>query len=408
MSQGHTIEVIAPPAHYRRSHEGKFTDGLRSFFHRKEYEVGESGERIYRSPFIPSGEALTGRILAQAVIALGALTTAWRVRNSIRSVDIIIGTVPALPTAMVAYVVAKLFKKPYVIDLRDAWPDLLQQSKQWNRSVGGRSLREKVLVLGPLQVLTWIVEILLNQILGRADAVIVTSSDLRAKLDKKFIADQNRVKSRVFVIRNVFPVESKRTPRTYCGGSLESLHVLYAGTIGRAQNLQNVIDAAYAAKEMGAGIKLRLVGGGAGKNSLQAYAAAKNVDVRFDSPRNASSLSAAYNWADTALVHLTDWSPLQMAVPSKTYELIESRIHISGVVAGETERIIRKLRAGDTVPPENPLALARLWAELSESPERLQIGHQGAEWVQEERQKVVPETLEELLKLFENGPINDE
>lgn len=76
--------------------------------------------------------------------------------------------------------------------------------------------------------------------------------------------------------------------------------------------------------------------------------------------RSAVEIVGFYEWADTALVHLTDWEPLDKAVSSKTYELMSVGIHISGVVKSETARIIKLFEAGDTVSPENPHELAEL------------------------------------------------
>lgn len=54
--------------------------------------------------------------------------------------DLIIGSVPALPTAVVTYLASKRFKAPYVIDLRDAWPDLISEHGRWNSGLGNPSV----------------------------------------------------------------------------------------------------------------------------------------------------------------------------------------------------------------------------------------------------------------------------
>ena len=66
----------------------------------------------------------------------------YRSRDLIRRFgpELIIGTVPSIPTAFVAYLLSRVYGKPYVIDLRDAWPDLLDQSGKWNDGLGKRSV----------------------------------------------------------------------------------------------------------------------------------------------------------------------------------------------------------------------------------------------------------------------------
>lgn len=87
---------------------------------------------------------------------------------------------------------------------------------------------------------------------------------------------------------------------------------------------------------------------------------------------------------------MTDWEPLERAVPSKTYELMESGVHISAAVAGETADLVRRLQAGDVVEPENPEALSELWIDLARDRTRLRVSSKAASWVRNERSAYVP------------------
>jgi len=145
--------------------------------------------------------------------------------------------------------------------------------------------------------------------------------------------------------------------------------------------------------ERGIEINLRLVGAGVARKTLSGLIAESRAHISIEDRRDADALGDCYQWADTALVHLTDWEPLSRAVPSKTYELMELGIHISGVVAGETAEIIERLGAGDVVEPESPSALADLWCALAMNPDRLIVSGDGASWVRRERNEVVPPLL---------------
>ena len=57
-----------------------------------------------------------------------------------------------------------------------------------------------------------------------------------------------------------------------------------------------------------------------------------------------------------------------LTVPSKVYEVLRARRHISASVAGETARIVEHLDAGDVVPPQDPDALAAMWLQLLDQP----------------------------------------
>ncbi|WP_235933447.1 glycosyltransferase [Corynebacterium qintianiae] len=163
------------------------------------------------------------------------------------------------------------------------------------------------------------------------------------------------------------------------------LNVLYAGTMGRAQKLTNVLEAVKIARDRGTRVNVRMVGAGAARAALKEQIDREGLPVDMFGKVPAGELAAHYEWADSALVHLRDWGPLASAIPSKTYELMELGIHISAAVSGETADIIRKLGAGDVVAPEDPGALAELWVELARDRERLIPRFEAAQWVQRER-----------------------
>ena len=397
LRENFALEVIAPPPHYRRNL--KFLAWIRQVVERgrKNFELGPSGERIHRTFFIPSGNSLTQKALNQLTVAMGMMLKLFALSfgHSSKKPDVIIGTVPALPTAVVTYFASRVLRTPYVIDLRDAWPDLLSQSDQWNKSIGSRSFRELILSCGPLQVASWLTERSVNWVLEHASGVMVTSSHLEENLRSKFSKRGRELP--LVTIRNVFPSRTDFVHRYMEKDAKATLNVLYAGTIGRAQNLANAIEAARIAATSGVDVQLRFVGAGAAKEALSEIAEALDVNAEFYFRRPADALDEHYEWADTALVHLTDWEPLKRAVPSKTYELMSSGLHISGVVAGEAAEIIEKCNAGEVVPPERPEELAALWVHLANNPAALSVGNLGREWVEKERTEIAPEKLHSFM-----------
>ncbi|MCZ9306434.1 glycosyltransferase family 4 protein [Corynebacterium sp. c8Ua_181] len=389
----YALEVIAPPPHYRRNL--KLLDWAKQVVGRGrgDLEFGPSGERIHRTFFIPGGNSLTQKALNQLTVAMGMMLklTVLSFSHPSRKPDVIIGTVPALPTAVVTYFASKVLRAPYIIDLRDAWPDLLSQSDQWNNSVGSRSFREFLLSHGPLQGASWLTDRSVNWVLAHSSGVMVTSSHLEENLRSRF--SKNGRELPLVTIRNVFPSRTDFV-RQYVNEDLKgTLNVLYAGTIGRAQNLANAVEAAKIAATSGVDVHLRFVGAGAAKEALREMAEALGVHAEFYFRRPADALDEHYEWADTALVHLTDWEPLERAVPSKTYELMSSGLHISGVVAGEAAEIIEYCNAGEVVPPERPRELAALWVRLANNLSELRVGNLGREWVAKERTEIAPEKL---------------
>lgn len=399
MEAGHEVTVIAPPPHYQRLMNMKSWREERPFRTSVEPGRGPSGELIVRSAFFPAGPSITQRAVNQATVAFGALWVVVKLPGQLKGYrpDLVIGTVPALPTAFATFLAARRFRSPYVIDLRDAWPDLLAQSDHWNSSTGKRSLREKVLRRGPLQAVSTLTRKIVYGCLRRAAGIIVTSSYFQQSLEQRNELHTGGDHPPVATIRNVFPSKTEFVKRPPPEREGDTLHVLYAGTIGRAQNLYNALAAAEHARQLGTDIKFRIVGAGVAKDALKAMAKTADIDVSFEPRREADNLREFYEWADTALVHLADWQPLNMAVPSKTYELMAMRMHITGVVHGEAADLITRLNAGHTVDPGSPEALAHLWVNLARHREKLVVGATASEWVGRERVVHSPRVLETVI-----------
>ena len=393
---GHEVCVIAPPPRHSQSnktspHSGEATKG------RTEGPVGES---IFRSSAYRVGNSITSKAASQVMTAFSQVWTLLKYRKEIQA-DLVIGTVPALPTAAVTWIASRFFKRPYIIDLRDAWPDLMAEASSWNAAIGAPSIREKLAKNGLLQIVTRTSTRVLNYFLRGAEAILVTSSTLQASLESRPELTRQYRSPEVTVIRNVFPAASQPTTERGKSHKKDHLNVLYAGTIGRAQNLQNALQAASLAQQQGLQIHMIFVGAGAARELLEEKARELGIDARFIRLKPAERLNTYYDWADTALVHLAEWEPLQRTVPSKTYELLFNQIHISGVVEGEAADLIRDLDGGDVVSPQDPEALANLWVALSRNPSRLKVGVTGRDWVSRERQETTPVRLLKLLQQIE-------
>jgi glycosyltransferase involved in cell wall biosynthesis len=344
VAAGHQVTVLAPQPHYPFGHR---LPGPRTATWRA--TPGRHGETVVRLPYVPYGPGTGRRLLDQLVAAAAAVLP-----GPGRRADVVLATVPALPMLAAGHVLARAVRAPYVLEMRDAWPDVIGESGVATGRVGRA------------------VSALVSAGQRRADLVVTTSARFTEILTGRGVP-------RVATIRNgVHTAEVPASPVPSAGR--DRLEVLYLGTVGRSQDL---VGAVRAAARLGDRVRLTVVGEGAERGEVAAAAERLGAPVRLLPPVSGPALWDAYAAADTCLVSLQDWPAFTFTVPSKTYELLATQRHVSAAVAGEAAEIVLAAGGGDVVPPGDPAALAALWAELAADRSRLDVGPGPRKWVAE-------------------------
>ncbi|QYH19414.1 glycosyltransferase [Corynebacterium aquatimens] len=239
-------------------------------------------------------------------------------------------------------------------------------------------------------------------VLKRAETVIVTTEGHKAKLDSDFRLTKNPPD--IHVVRNVFPTPCPPAAASRPGSAdplltrdLTSLKVIYAGTVGRAQQLTTAIEAVRIARnELGVEVTLRIIGDGAAWSTCRERADSLGVPVEMQHRVSPAELAENYLLADTVLVQLAPWKSLSTTVPSKTYELMANGQHITLAASGEVADLILQLKAGVVVPPGDATALAAAWADLARNREQLAVCPAGANWVRQEQKIEAPRTIQAI------------
>ena len=375
------LSVIAPPPHYPG---GKLLSSSH-LYRAGTMDNSVPGLTIYRTRFKEHNQSIISRIIEQATTMTSSLPTGLRVIRKAKSahpVDAIICTVPTLPSAFVAYTLSRLTGKPLIVELRDAWPEVLHYLDQWHgaRRANDSWVKSSWAQASPLYKAKWFAFHLLiatatrmlDRVLKSADLLITTTSTLAELKHENGCRNVEVVRNRA---RPAFANCEDNHQRTE-----GSLRVLYAGTIGRAQGLDNALKALEITKYSGVNIELRMVGGGAHLRSLKAYAEANDLPVTFVPRIPYDEIPAHYAWADTVLVHLQDWEPMQYTIPSKLFEAMWAQKHITACVAGEAADIVTEAQNGDVIPPMNPHALAAHWIELALHPQRTNVHGKATLW----------------------------
>jgi glycosyltransferase involved in cell wall biosynthesis len=338
---GHSVNVLTAQPHYPA---GRLLPGATPTWRAA---PGRHGETVVRLPYVPYGPG-TGRRMLDQLLTAGTSMLPGPARRG----DVVIASLPALPTLAAGQLLARLNRAPLVVEMRDAWPDLVAESGV----APGRFGRT--------------VSALISAGQRRADAVVTTSSGFSEVLAARGVRN-------VVTLRNGVDVDS--VPRSPVPpATRDRLEVLYLGTIGRSQH---VVGAVQAAAMAGDAVRLTVVGEGAARREVVAAATRLDAPVRVLPPALGPALWEAYAGVDTCLMSLQAWPAFAYTVPSKLYELMATGRHISAAVAGESAGIVTDARAGDVVPPEDPAALAALWKTLADDRSRLDVGPGPRDWV---------------------------
>jgi len=378
IAAGHRVTVAAPVPHYPA---GRPTAEQRRHHRMGAVEKGLHGETVLRTAYLPHQADIASRTADHLVAALDAMRRLRRrfARPGTRP-DVIVATAPAIPTLMVGRALSVLWGVPLVVEMRDAWPDLVThvgpagaltpEAVLARRSATRRALSWAVAVAKERvhqQVTTW---------QSGARAVVTTTGRFADVLSERGVLD-------VQVVRNGTDLAMVTRQRDHASGDHRELRCLYLGNMGRSQGLGTVVRAAAALRREGVNVHVRMVGHGIAASALAALAQELDAPVEVIPRIPHREVGAQYAWADTVIVSLRDWEPFSWTVPSKLYEILATGRHITALLAGEAADVVRDAQAGDVLPPEDEEALIALWRELAADRSRAAVRASGRDWVAE-------------------------
>ncbi|PWH06445.1 glycosyltransferase WbuB [Brachybacterium endophyticum] len=379
IAAGHQVTVVTPVPHYPAGRPSA-EQGRR---HRAgTVERGAHGETIVRTRFLAHHGDIVTRSADHALAAMDGMLRALR-RFSRRGTrpDVVIATAPAIDSLLAGTVLSRLWRVPLVVEMRDAWPDLVTHvgatvrregvaSADTAPASGRRSAARRLIGLVKTEV-----HLLVSAWQRDAQQVVTTTARFAHVLRERGIA-------RVDVVRNGADLDVVRPQRDHVPDH-EELRCLYLGNMGRSQGLETVVRAAARLHARGVPIRLRLVGHGAERDHLAELVRVLDAPVEIRGRIPHGDVSEQYAWADTVLVSLRDWEPFTWTVPSKLYELLATGRHVTALVDGEAADVVRESGAGDVVPPEDIDALMTLWQGMQADRTRVAVRASGRDWVQE-------------------------
>ena len=272
-----------------------------------------------------------------------------------RRADLIVATSPQFFCALGGYLLSLLRRKPFVLEIRDMWPD----------SIVAVGVMKEGTIVGTLRQL----EMFLYR---RAKAIVVVTSGFKQEMIRRGVDG-----AKIQVVYNGADLRWCNPRPRDAGfaseyGIEDKFTVGYFGTLGLAHALQNVLKAAELLRHR-ADIVFLFVGAGAESESLQATAGELGLmNVRFAPPRPKSEMSRLWSICDLALIPLADHAVYKTVIPSKLFEAMAHEVPLlMALPQGEATSIVETTGCGLAIRPENPEDMARAVELLADDPVKL-------------------------------------
>jgi colanic acid biosynthesis glycosyl transferase WcaI len=314
---------------------GKLYPGYKLRVLQKEFVDGVT---IIRVPLYPSHDASAiKRILNYITFSAAAFLYCVL---SLKRPNVVYAYQPPLTVAIIGIALGIFRKVPVVLDIQDLWPDTLKST--------GMLLNVKLLNITKF-ICLWTYR--------KADYIVVLSPGFKRLLEERGVP-----KDKIRVIFNWCDETSLQNstfnPPNGIQGS-KYFRILFAGTMGKAQALDAVIDAAEILFKKSIPICFIFIGGGIDVERLKAYANGKKLsNIVFLSRVSMSEIGSFLRQADALLVHLRKDPLFKVTIPSKIQAYMAIGKPILVAVEGDAADLVNAARCGITANSENPESIA--------------------------------------------------
>jgi glycosyltransferase involved in cell wall biosynthesis len=347
--RGHELVIVASDLNYQT---GQRTVDRRGLYAEQIFD----GVRVLRSYIFPAiHRSYVWRIIAFFSFMFSSILTALRVKD----VDLVLGTTPPIFQAVSALVVASLRGKPFLLEVRDLWPE-------FGISMG---VLKNPIIIG---LSRWL-EMFLYK---RATHILVNSPAYREYMLAKGVPAEK-------VTYIPYGTDVDMFNPSMDGSSIrkelkveDKFVVLYAGALGQANDIDTLLRAAERLIKYDK-IYFVLFGDGKERTRLEAEANHKDLtNVIFAGTRPKKDMPRIVASADACLAILQDIPAFRTTYPNKVFDYMAAGRASIIVIDGITRELVEASHGGVYVNPADDDMLAQKILELSQNP--VQVKEMGA------------------------------
>lgn len=250
--------------------------------------------------------------------------------------DVVVATTPPLFTGLAGLAIARMNAAPFVLDVRDLWPAAATSLNQISPGLPTRAAKA------------------LERRLYRSAAAVVS---VTMPFCKHIDALRGRAPKTALVPNGTLDLFFEpAAPRRPAGVRQETFLITFAGTLGIAQALPSVLEAAALLDGVA---HIAFVGDGPVRDQIVGQAELRGLrNVSFHPQVPLEEIPGILAASDALLVPLSAHPTFSSFVPSKLIDFMATGRPVLLAAAGESARLLESVGAGLVVPPEDPEALA--------------------------------------------------
>ena len=376
VQDGHEVTVITCAPNHPR---GIVYDGYRNTLFQRTEKDGIQVIRVWT--YVTANEGFLKRTLNYLSYMFAAVCVAPFLSNF----DIVLSTSPQFFNGLAGYLVSRLKRLPWILEIRDLWPESIV-------AVGAITNRPVIRLLEGLELFAY----------RKANHLVVVTDAFKAHMMKRGI-----VSKKVTVIKNGVDFSLYKKPPHGSGDlsrelGLEGKFVAsYFGTHGMAHHLETILEAAHELREW-KDIVFLLVGDGAERSRLVTMRdemKLSNVVLLDQQPKK--NMPELWSLSSVSVVLLKKSALFKTVIPSKIVESMAMERPVILGVEGESAGLVLSAGGGICIEPESSKDLAIQVLKLYRDPMlRQELGSSGRRYVLEHfDRRVLARRFADVMKL---------
>jgi glycosyltransferase involved in cell wall biosynthesis len=301
--------------------------------------------------------------------------------------DVVLATSPNFFTAVSGWFVSRVYRRPFVFEIRDLWPDSIVAIGVMKE---GRAIR--------------FIRVIEQFLYRQADLIVTVTSSSRDLLMARGIdGDKIVVVTNGIDVGQLTPGPAPVELRQRLGLD-NKIVVSYVGAVGMAHGLQLILDAAQDCRNRLPEVHFIIVGSGAELGDLQLQARERALEnVTFVGRVPHAEIINYWRLSDMTLVLLKDAPLFRTVIPSKIFEAMATGTPIITNVRGELQTLLEPLGNAVMIEPSNLNALVDAIETLARSPARRQaLAAAAAEAAKQYDRVVLADKLLEAMRAVSN------